>query len=229
MWSARAVGYPNPMPKLKCGGHEIEWVKSYKYLGYLITTKLGWGYVISRTQIKIRQQIAIVKSIRFGGASSTALRRVLFATFVLPFFTWLHALYPLFTDLQRANLNHFYYTSLKRIYHCTYLNDLFFAFAYDERSLGDLCYAYWTKYLKRLARSLDGYLLLEQSCLNAYRGDWQEGKRSIRALYRSKSFVLHVDVLGRVLEWLSNHGSSDSIAIFGVEDLRCYAEFPEIF
>ncbi|CAF3385920.1 unnamed protein product, partial [Rotaria sp. Silwood2] len=58
MWSARAVGYPSPMPALKCGEHAIEWVKSYKYLGYWITTKLGWGQVISRTQIKIRQQIA---------------------------------------------------------------------------------------------------------------------------------------------------------------------------
>ena len=147
----------------------------------------------------------------------------------LPFFTWIHALYPLFTELQRSNLNHFYYTSLKRIYHCRHWNDLFFAFAYDESPLDDLCYAYCTKYLKRLAKSLDGYLLLEQSCLNANRSEWRDGKRSIRCLYRSKRFVLHVDVLGRVLEWLSNHGSSDSVAMIAVEDIICLAEFPETF
>lgn len=224
----RGVPSENPMPKLKCGGHAIEWVKSYKHLSYLITTKLGWGHVISRTQIKIRQQIALINSIRFDGATSTVLRRVLFATFVLPFFTWSHALYLLFTELQRSNLNnHYYYSSLKRIYHCLHWNDLFFAFAYDERSLDDLCYAYWTKFLKRLAKSSDGYLLLEQSCLNANRSEWQEGKRFIRALYRSKRFVLHVAVFGRVLEWLSNHGSSDSVAMIGVQDIRCFEEFLE--
>ena len=77
MWSVRAVGFPKLSPKLKCGDHAIEWVKSYKYLGYLIATKLGWGHVISRTRIKIRQQLSLVNSIRMGGATSTVLRRVL--------------------------------------------------------------------------------------------------------------------------------------------------------
>ena len=171
----------------------------------------------------------MVNSIRFGGSTSPTLRRVLFSTFVLPFFTWTHALYPLFTDLQRTNLNHFYYTSLKRVYRCLYWNDLFFAFAYNERSLDDLCYAYWIKYLKRLAKSLDGYLLLEQSCLNANRSEWQEGQKSIRCLYRSKRFVVHVDVFGRVLNWMSNHCSTDSIVIINEDDIRCFAEFPETF
>jgi hypothetical protein len=135
-------------------------------------------------QIKIRQQIAMVNSITFGGSTSLTLRWVLFATFVVPLFTWL----------------------------------------YD-----DLYYAYWTKYLQRLVKSLDGYLLLEQSCLNVNRSEWQEEKRSIQCLYRSKRFVTHVDVLGYILYWLLNHGSSDSIAIINVGDIRCFAEFPETF
>ena len=96
---------------------------------------------------------------------------------------------------------------------------MFFADAYDKRSLDDRCFAYWTKFLKRLAKSLDGYLLLEQSCQNANRVEWQEGKRPIRVLYRSKRFVPHVDVFGRILEWLAGHGSSDSVAIIGVADI----------
>jgi len=123
-------------------------------------------------------------SIRFWGTTSTRFHRVLLSTFVLPFYPWLHTLYPLFTDLQQTNPNHFYYTLLKRVYHCLYWNDLFFAFAYDERSLEDLFDAFWTKYLKRLAKSLDDYRLLVQSCLTVNRSEWQKGKRSIRALYR---------------------------------------------
>jgi hypothetical protein len=229
MWTAKAMGYQNPMPILKCGGHVLEWVKSYKYLGYWITTKIGWGQVINCTQIKIRQQTAMVNSIRFGGSTSAPLRRVLCSTFVLPFFTRLYALYPLFTDIQRTNLDHFYYTSLKRIYRCFYWNDLLFAFTFGGRSLDDLCYAYWTKYLKILAKSLDGYLLLEQSCLNVNRSEWLEGKRSIRSLYRLARFVSHADIIVRILNWVSSHGPLDSLAIINVEDIRCYADFPATF
>jgi len=119
-----------------------------------------WNQVISRTQIKIRQQATMANSIKFGRSTSTVLHWVLFLTFALSFFAWLHALCPLFTDLQRSSLNQFYYTLLKRIYHCLYWNDLFFAFAYDEHSLDDLCYGYWTKYFKKLTKSLDGHLWL---------------------------------------------------------------------
>jgi len=229
MWSARAVGYPNPMPILKCGGQEIKWVNSYKYLGYMITTKLGWGAVIGRTLMKVRQQSAIINSIRYNGASSRMLRRILFSTFIIPFFTWVHALYPLFTELQRTNLNHFYYTVLKRLLKCTHWNDLFFAYAFDERSLDDICYSYWTKYKKKLAKSLDGFLLIEQLCLNSHRVAWQEGNHPIRGLYRSKRFVHHADVFSRALDWMIGHGSADSVVIFDKEDIRCLAYFPETF
>ena len=229
MWSARAVGYPNPMPVLKCDGHLIEWVKSFKYLGYFLSTKLGWGHVIGRTQIKIRQQLAMAHSIRFGGSSSPMLRRVLFSTFVLPFFTWLAAIYPLFSEVQQSNINYFYYTALKRIYHCSHWNDTFFAYAYDQRPLDDLYSTHWTKYLKRLDKSLDGYLLLEHSHLNAYRSQWLEQKKPIRCLHRSKRFVRHTDVFGRASNWLLNRGSPDSIATNDEQDIQCFAEFPETF
>ncbi|CAF5021032.1 unnamed protein product, partial [Rotaria sp. Silwood1] len=40
MWSARAV--TNPLPKVSCGGNDIDSVKNFKYLGYHITEKLRW-------------------------------------------------------------------------------------------------------------------------------------------------------------------------------------------
>ncbi|CAF4642873.1 unnamed protein product, partial [Didymodactylos carnosus] len=45
MFSARAVCYPNPLPDLHCGTASIEWVKIFKYLGYWISTKIGWGHI----------------------------------------------------------------------------------------------------------------------------------------------------------------------------------------
>ena len=40
MFSALSVNYPNPMPVFQCSNVEINWVSSFKYLGYWLTTKL---------------------------------------------------------------------------------------------------------------------------------------------------------------------------------------------
>ena len=229
MFSARAINYPNPMPCLKCGEHTIKWTSSFKYLGYWLTTKLGWGNVIGKMKLRIRQQTGLVNSIKFGGASSSVLRRILFSTFVLPFFTWLFALHPLFTDIQRSNLNHFYYTSLKRVYHCLQWEDFFFASAFGERPLDDLCYAYWEKYCKALSNSIDGFLLLEQSSINAFRSDWERQEYRINCLRKSKRFVPHMDVLGLATRWMSQHGTANSLVPIDPDELRCFAEFPGSF
>ena len=84
--AVQPINYPNPMPVLRCGDQTIEWVSSFKYLGYWLTIKLGWGNIIGRACLRIRQQTAQVNSIKFGGTSSVKLRRVLFSTFVLPLF-----------------------------------------------------------------------------------------------------------------------------------------------
>ncbi|CAM4962520.1 unnamed protein product [Rotaria socialis] len=53
MWTARAVSYLNPMPILKCGEHIISWTNQFKYLGYWISTKLGWSSLgMHRTRVQ---------------------------------------------------------------------------------------------------------------------------------------------------------------------------------
>ncbi|CAF4468776.1 unnamed protein product, partial [Didymodactylos carnosus] len=107
MYTARAINYPNPLPDITGDNTQIEWVKLFKYLGYWISTKLGWGYTINQAKRRIRQQVAMVNSIKFSGTTSVELRRTLFSTFVMPYFTGLFAIYPLFTNRQREDLSHF--------------------------------------------------------------------------------------------------------------------------
>ncbi|CAF3062969.1 unnamed protein product [Rotaria sp. Silwood2] len=229
MFSARAVSYPNPLPQVHCGDHKVEWITSFKYLGYWLSTKLGWGNIISKTKLIVRQRTALVNSLRISGTSSTHLRRILFSTFVLPHFTWLFGLFPLFTESQRTSLNHLYFTLLKRAYRCQVWEDLIFSSMYNEKHLDDHCYAYWEKYLKALEKSKDGYLLWEQSELNEYRSKWQEGDSSIRCLRRSKRFVSHRNVLEQAINWMATHGTSDSVIHYSDEDLLCFARFPDSF
>jgi hypothetical protein len=100
---------------------------------------------------------------------------------------------------------------------------------YNEKTLDDLCYAYWERYTKALEKSEDGYIILEQSELNTHRSNWLEGERRIHCLYRSKRFVSHVDVLGQVLRWMAMHGTSDSVVELNEEDLFGFTLFPESF
>jgi hypothetical protein len=59
---------------------------------------------------------------------------------------------------------------------CLQWNEDFFAFALEEKSLGDRCAAaaaeYWERYLIALADSKDGRLLFEKANLNVLRESW---------------------------------------------------------
>ncbi|CAF4305097.1 unnamed protein product [Rotaria magnacalcarata] len=70
MFLARAIVYPNPMTQVHCGDHKIEWISSFKYLGYWLTTKLGWGNILAKIRITVRQKTALVNSFKISGASS---------------------------------------------------------------------------------------------------------------------------------------------------------------
>lgn len=176
-----------------------------------------------------RQRTALIMSFRLSGTSSPKLRRVLFSTFVVPFFTWLLAIYPLFTETQRKSLNHLYYTLLKRVVGGQQWNDFMFSNLYEEISLDDVCYRYWKKYLKKLEKNEDGFLLLEQNALCQHRNKWLEDKHRIQCLYRSKRFVPHRDVLAKILNWMVGHGNEDSIVNISISDLACLSHWPETF
>ena len=199
LWTARAIGKPNV--KIQCNSNNIEWTSSFKYLGYWISPKLGFGLMISKTMNIIRQRIGLINSFRFEGSSSILLRRTLFECYVKPHFTWLMAVFPLFTANQQRTLNHFYYSCLKRVMRCPQWNNNFFSFVTNERSLEDHCMRYWNKFLVELADNRDGELLFGQANLNIHREAWRRNEMSIKGLFRSKRFVQHSSVLEKILSW----------------------------
>jgi hypothetical protein len=137
----RSILFSNKTSARLRANNLIEWVSSFKYLGYWLTTKLGWRNIISKIRLKTRQRAALVNSFKYSGTSSTQLRRVLFSTFVQPHFTWLFSILPLFTGKQQRDLDHLYFVLLKRIYRCTYWDDFMFSIIYNERTLQDLCFS----------------------------------------------------------------------------------------
>ncbi|CAF4410635.1 unnamed protein product, partial [Rotaria magnacalcarata] len=69
--SARAIGSPKFNIMFASGDdNRICWKPGYKYLGYIISSRLGWGKLLKDVQCKV------------------SLRKALFYSHVLPLFTW---------------------------------------------------------------------------------------------------------------------------------------------
>jgi len=230
LWSARAWGiHEGPKFSLTCGNFPLKWCTLFKYLGYWFSPKLGWSLMINKTVLKIRQRIGMINSCRLFGTTSIELRRVLFSCYVLPYFTWLFAIFPLFTECQRGFLSHFYFTCLKRTLHCLHWDDSFFSFVFKELSLENRCTRYWVKYLKALSASIDGDLLVEQLVLNDHRKEWLTGMNRIFGIRRSSRFIDYESVLSKCLDWTEDNLQLNSIPQFPPDDIELFLSFPETF
>ena len=229
LFSARAVGGPKFEVSYAHGGEKIRWVSQFKYLGYLISPKMGWGILLKDMMLKVRNRISLIRSFRLFGCSSAPLRKTLFSCFVLPLFTWIYPIFPFLSLKQQYDLSHFYFSSLRRVLFGLQWNVNFFAFALDEISLEDRCALYWEKFLISLADSIDGRLLLEMANLNMFRENWVDGLYSIKCLRKSKRFVPHESAIRRVVKWLASNPSHSSILSYEIDEIQLLENFPDSF
>ncbi|CAF1491701.1 unnamed protein product [Rotaria magnacalcarata] len=119
MFSARAIGSPKFNIMFDSGDDKrICWKSEYKYHGYIISSKLGWGKLLKDVECKIRKRISLIKSFKLFGCSSPSFRKALFYSHVLPLFTWVYPVYSLFTRNQQEDFSKFYYSSLRRALWC---------------------------------------------------------------------------------------------------------------
>ena len=118
--------------------------------------------------MKIRERVEKIRRFRLNGSSSPELRKALFLSFVLPLFTWLSPISPLFTRRQQEELSHFYFTCLKRISFHLEWPDPFYSFAFNEISLADHVSKYWVKYIKALSNSVDADTCLSNRLIGMY-------------------------------------------------------------
>jgi hypothetical protein len=227
LWSARAIG--SPKFDIYAGDNKIQWVNNFKYLGYWISPKLRFRTFIYKSMLKIRQRIGMINSFRLSGATSPSLRKALFQSFVLPLFTWMFPLFPLFTDKQQQDLNHFYYTCLKRVLFSQHWSDYFFSFISNEISLEDRCRKYWDKYFIALSESTDGELFFEQANLNVFRESWINKDISVKGIFRSKRFVRYTSSLERIMRWCSNIPADESIPNYEFDEVMVLFDFPDTF
>ena len=129
VWSATAIG--SSKIEISSVDNKIQWVKEFKYLGYWITPKIGFGMLIKKTMLKVRQRVGMINSVRIAGSSSPQLTKALSLSNVLPLFTWLFPLFPIFTDKQQRELNNFYLTCLTRVLRGLHWQSNLFTYIYN--------------------------------------------------------------------------------------------------
>ncbi len=230
LFSARAIGLPKfDIFFNHVKDEKIKWAKNFKYLGYWISPKLGWREMIKKLEVKIRQRISLIKSIKLYDSSSPHLRRMLFSSFVLPLFTWIYPLFPLLTEKQQEDLSHFYFICLRRVFFSLHWNEKFFAFVLIERSLEDRCVAYWNRYLVALADSIDGELLFEKANMNEFRKSWIDSEYSIKCLTRSKRFIDNKSIIEKVVRWLASVPEGSSVPFYDIDEIELLRNFRESF
>ena len=155
MFSARAIGAPRFTVKLSSDpSKSIDWKPDFRYLGYVISSKLGWGKFLKAMTNKVRKRIALIHSFKLFGSSSPSLRKALFCSHVIPVFTWIYPIFPLLSRNQQQELSSFYFSSLRRTLSCLQWKENFFSFDLDELSLRDRCAAYWNRFLCALSDSV---------------------------------------------------------------------------
>jgi hypothetical protein len=230
LFSARAIGSPKFIVAFDSAGNDqISWVKEYKYLGYIISSKLGWSKLIKSVECKVRKRVALIRSFKVFGSSSACLRKTLFYSHVLPIFTWIYPVFPLFTRKQQENMSKFYYTSLRRSMNCLHWNELFFASLLDELSFEDRCSAYWNKYLVALSNSIDGNLIFEKANIWEIRKSWLDKEFSISCLRKSKRLVPQTSILEKVVSWLSSVPQNSSVFHYDLHDIELLQNFSDSF
>ncbi len=140
MWSARAV----TLPKFEffLGENKIQRVNCLRYLGYILTSRLGWNNMLSSIKMKVRERMRIVRSCRIAGTSSQDLKKVLFATFVKPLFTWICSLVPLLTSKQYDDLGHFYFSCMRKVVGNFAWSDVQFMTYSNIEPFENSCYRY---------------------------------------------------------------------------------------
>jgi hypothetical protein len=100
--------------------------------------------MLSSIKMKIGKRMRIVESCRIAGNSLQDLRKILFATFVKSLFTWLCSLVPLLTAKQYDDLEHFYFSYIRKAERNFAWTDVQFMTYSKVEAFENLCYRYWS-------------------------------------------------------------------------------------
>ena len=152
-----------PLPKVKYKQQQLEHVKTFKYLGVHISTKLGWGNYINERLKKIRNIYKGLRIIyRAISVDNIDIRRRIFLAYALPHFCWLFSTWFYFTQKQQQTIEHVFCSGIRIVYALRGWDDLTTMILSQEKSIRDYILSYWTRLNLHLERASEA-LSFQQS------------------------------------------------------------------
>ncbi|CAF1374937.1 unnamed protein product [Rotaria sordida] len=104
-------------PKLAYKSQPIEYVRKFKYLGIIITTKLGWGLYISEKMKNVRKVYNGMKILFHRiPKKDIKMRRKIFLAYALPHLLWIFCIWFFLTEKQKEQIEHVYCSGLRLVY-----------------------------------------------------------------------------------------------------------------
>ena len=161
-----------PIPSIEYKNQKIEYVKTFKYLGVYISTKLGWGSYI-------RERIRLIRTIP---PDQINIRRKIFLAYAQPHFCWLFCSWFYFTENQKSMIDHVFCSGIRLVYSLNGWDDLTTKILSREKTLHDYIFTYWSRLSLHLEKAAEA-LSFQQS--------WQPFKivtSEDKSWYRSMGF-----------------------------------------
>jgi hypothetical protein len=191
-------------PRLKFKGQPIDYVNSFRYLGVIISTKLGWGTFISERIRKIRNIYKGMKvAFRHIPKSSVTIRKKLFSAFAMPHFQWLMAVWFFFTEKQQQYIHHVYCSGLRCVFSLGKWDDETTLILCQTKTLLDHVHLYWTRFIIHLEQSPDAVCFWQTLCAYRVLKDKEKDWSHELGLRKSNKFLSRLQDRARhtFVEW----------------------------
>jgi hypothetical protein len=133
------------IPVVACQGHQIDYVKRFKYLGTILDEKLSFNSHIDYIKSKINSNLKIFKRLSSTRMTSEKINFRLFNAYIRPYYQSLLNIYPILTEGKKGQLEGLNRKIFRIIHNWHDAKNIEIMNLPKYRSIVDLTAAHWNK------------------------------------------------------------------------------------
>ena len=146
------------IPAVECQGHQIDHVKSFKYLGTILDEKLSFNSHIDYIKSKIKSNLNIFKRLSSTRMTSEKLNYRLFNAYIRPYYQSLLNIYPILTEGKKDQLEGLNRKIFRTIHYWHDARNIEIMNLPNYRSIAELTAVHWKKLKDTIIRTNPGVI-----------------------------------------------------------------------